>query len=520
MNRRTRLLTFVLTCWLAHSAASMTLLGGEHSPPSGSESYSRNGWSVQLQPNGKQLSVRELQISPCREPRRPRTYRLLPDRWEQEDGNAAVYYLKAMGFFELVQAQRKLREIEDRAMRRSRNGTQPQRKYPPFSWEEQRPSELPVDEVREFLTLTDFQRQWMAKAWRQQRCDFEHDIRRSDDPYFYPLADMQMSRDLGRYQLLRCKLAIAEGRLDDAIKEIGYQLALAKHMGTDPIVVVGLIAQRHELTACQAALDLIEHPEAPNLYWAFASLPDPLISLVDALEFDRRAIYRYVPLLQEVDQTPRSPEYWRQFLIRSTPGFQRIARAMVGRSDVIDDPEESRLAFVTAVMAEFPAARKYLVEELRIPPEKVAEYSAIQTVLLAWLDKAAVLGDSMELAGSVPYWRLGGRVAEVSRSVEFTERDWGALLLGILAPGFHIVQTTASTRQVVAMIETVEAIRDQASRNGGTLPKTLEELTLKPPFDPATGKPFQYEVDGNRATLNGTRIGGQQRRIILHLRKK
>ncbi len=50
-------------------------------------------------------------------------------------------------------------------------------------------------------------------------------------------------------------------------------------------------------------------------------------------------------------------------------------------------------------------------------------------------------------------------------------------------------------------IQSIEAVRLYAAVHG-KLPSRLEEITEAPvPLDSATGKPFEYRVNGNRATI-------------------
>ena len=52
------------------------------------------------------------------------------------------------------------------------------------------------------------------------------------------------------------------------------------------------------------------------------------------------------------------------------------------------------------------------------------------------------------------------------------------------------------------VVQYIEAIRLYAANHNGTLPPSLEAITEAPvPIDPATGKFFDYKVDGSTATL-------------------
>ena len=52
------------------------------------------------------------------------------------------------------------------------------------------------------------------------------------------------------------------------------------------------------------------------------------------------------------------------------------------------------------------------------------------------------------------------------------------------------------------MVQYIEAIRIYAANHNGMLPPSLDAITETPvPIDPATGKSFEYKLDGSTATL-------------------
>jgi hypothetical protein len=64
----------------------------------------------------------------------------------------------------------------------------------------------------------------------------------------------------------------------------------------------------------------------------------------------------------------------------------------------------------------------------------------------------------------------------------------------------------ARTDRQTAALAAVEAIRSYAAANGGALPKSLDDVKETPvPENPATGKPFEYRVENDVATLSDTK---------------
>ena len=60
----------------------------------------------------------------------------------------------------------------------------------------------------------------------------------------------------------------------------------------------------------------------------------------------------------------------------------------------------------------------------------------------------------------------------------------------------------ARSDQYLALLRTIEALRDYAAAHEGHPPQNLDQITLPLPVDPLTGKPFAYRVDGQSATID------------------
>jgi hypothetical protein len=62
----------------------------------------------------------------------------------------------------------------------------------------------------------------------------------------------------------------------------------------------------------------------------------------------------------------------------------------------------------------------------------------------------------------------------------------------------------------LAALRAIEALRMHAAVHGGQLPNKLHEVTIVPvPNDPGTGQPFEYQREGQSATLI-SRIPGEK----------
>ena len=77
--------------------------------------------------------------------------------------------------------------------------------------------------------------------------------------------------------------------------------------------------------------------------------------------------------------------------------------------------------------------------------------------------------------------------------------------------------TQARTDRQIAALRCIEAIRLHVAAHDGRLPRQLSEITEVPvPRDPVTGEPFEYRIDGDRATLIARPPAGDSQPPPLH----
>jgi hypothetical protein len=338
-----------LTCCFrrAQVAAQLSSLAApdESSPRSPKK---EDGWLVERdEQTGGSIRTPELMLHPKAEPRPALQYRLIPDDFDMLDANAAVYYLKAAGFFEQNSARQKVNQFQREALDRAQREGKRSSEVPPWLWQYLPPDELPVDEVKEYLRLMEFQTPSLREARRRDRFDMDRKVREADDFLAYLLPELQSMRELARTQSVWCRLAIAEGRIDDAIEITGQQFALGRHLGQDEFLVSNLVGMAIASFAWNDALQLLQHPDTPNLYWAFAAMPTPLVDLRHSLAIERQLLYqqltRALPTTQDArfrDQpkrhvpTKRSEDRSQRTEVRGQGLPGRLVRSFHGVPDV------------------------------------------------------------------------------------------------------------------------------------------------------------------------------------------
>jgi hypothetical protein len=90
-----------------------------------------------------------------------------------------------------------------------------------------------------------------------------------------------------------------------------------------------------------------------------------------------------------------------------------------------------------------------------------------------------------------------------THGISAVTRGYGYLLASLLLPAVEAARTAEVRLQwQTGALQTVEALRMHAAQSG-TLPPSLDAIKVVPvPLNPATGKPYEYRLDGATAVLD------------------
>ena len=473
--------------------------------------------------SGQMTFTADLKVHAATEVKPALKLRLTPDAFDQVEGNSAIYYLKAMGFLEQASAAERIREFREKNRKLAQYQGLPDDQFPPDVWLDMEPSKLPLANVKEYLSYSAFQPPLLAEATRRKSFSLDRNIREVESPVAYLLPELQSMREVARVQSLRCRVAIAEHRSADAIEILNQQFTMARHLGTDEFVVSNLVGAAVLGIALQDMVYLLQEKDAPNLYWALASLPVPLIDMREALSIERQMWSLQLKALQEVDEATKPAGYWQDFIDRFLPQVRDL--------DTFDlrqlgsDPQAERTALVTAIAAAYPGAKRYLLDECQMNRAQVDAYSTAHVVFLAMKRFNERFGDDLFKWLHLPYDQMVQH-PEFKRLNEVRARQC-AHVGWISAPGDQLLSVLqqirgaqARVQQELGMFQTIEAIRMYGAAHAGQLPASLGDLPYPAPNDPQTGKPFQYVVTSGQAVLSGEPLPHIQFRIKLRMAAK
>ena len=152
--------------------------------------------------------------------------------------------------------------------------------------------------------------------------------------------DAQPLREVMSWLRYRVKVELAEGRTDDAVRTLQTMFQMAKHVGEGPTMLQMLIGEAFAAIAADVVADWATHPGTPNLYWALATLPDPLIDPRAMLTGETELMANTFPAFAEFEKGPVSEAKARE--------LDRQAAGDADRHDRVDGDVRSYGGFGAA----------------------------------------------------------------------------------------------------------------------------------------------------------------------------
>jgi hypothetical protein len=130
------------------------------------------------------------------------------------------------------------------------------------------------------------------------------------------LPELQQMRELARLLQIDIRLALAEERHDDALRGIQAGIRLGEVAGSATPVIIGrLVGIAIHGVMLEQVRTAIATPNAPNYYWALATLPESLWDMRGAIEFELNAMPRLLTSVRTLPDEALEPSAWRERLL-------------------------------------------------------------------------------------------------------------------------------------------------------------------------------------------------------------
>jgi hypothetical protein len=435
---------------------------------------------------------RSLVLTPHPEPLPALKYRLYPLASELKEGNSVPIYLRLV------------HEQNDEARRAWREK--------PAEWNKLPLDKLPVAEIRSFLEKHAYMMNQLDLGARRTTAEWNYTLD-AGDPVGILLPDLQMMRVYAPLLILKARAEMAEKDYAAAAHTLETGFAIARQVSKSPFLIGGLVSIAIAAQVTEALADWVGQSDAPNLYWAIASLPRPLVDLRHQFDFEYRMIELQMPDLADLKRE-RTPGEWDAALVRVRTEMDRIAAitAEAGAAKPTPPPG-ARPTDPADRSPELPAARKYLTERLHVPANRVSTMPAAQILLLYIAAVTDEYRDDMYKGVNLP----DDQALPVTMAADARFRQMKAASPNSEAtriPSFFmaalpkVVAAHARLERRVEMLRVLEALRLYAAAHDGQLPEKLSDITETPlSNDAGTGKPFEYHREGNTATLVAPTLG-------------
>lgn len=377
-------------------------------------------------------------------------------------------------------------------------------------------SEVPIDKLREAAGRFDSLVRFIDPGSRCRDTDWgvSFEDLKGPDVIMFLLPEIQAMRSVSRALALRTRLAIAEGRYDDAIDLMRMSYRLGRDVGEQPILVSGLVGMAICGITNENMLDLIAAPDSPNMYWALSELPRSQVSLRDAMRLELAIGPRMFELLDDPEHKDRSYDAWNDLWRRETTWLMTKGMHMLssgfGWEELMrqEASEAQSLVAVGLGLASYSHAKERLVA-WGFDPERVEQMPVGQVLAIYHARVYQVQADEFEKATYVDF-QTGRKIARQADAKLDDSGPMGASLdreilpiASLLLPAIQAAQAAeVRTERNLDALRVIEALRMHAAQNERKWPKSLDDITCVPvPKNIATGKPFEYHLEGDTAVL-------------------
>lgn len=417
-----------------------------------------------------------LKVQPAGEPSPALNYRLYPARWELKPGSALLHFSRAQIMF--LQFPKKT-----------------QTEWQLWFGDDKTPTD------QELATAVDSLQQVFNELHdlaQSEDLTWDHRIRdlRGPGVYSYLLPDVQESRAMARMLRLKIKHQLKQRDFDGAISSISDGMRLAEFVGQGETLIQKLVGISIANIMRDCIQEAISTPGCPNLYWALACIPQPLMNVSESILWELSNIRRVLPVLAEAET-----QNWTE--VEATKKWASLVADLgaFGSDGLGGGDTSATVVLAIASVTSVETARERLLAD-GIPEERLASMPTMQIILLDASRELRRIGDNLGKANLLPV-AIAKPLLERENTLfqewvaKYRTSTVGAVIGGLLFPGVQQARE-AETRMLMNhnRLMTLEALRMHAAEHDGELPMSLEELSPVPAMsDPYTGREFEYTIE-------------------------
>jgi hypothetical protein len=340
-------------------------------------------------------------------------------------------------------------------------------------------------------------------AGRRERCDWQPPIREKGVmtllPHLSPLA-----HGVTRSIKVRALRQIQRGELPDALATLRLGYEMADRVGQEPVLVSALVSLRISSWMHDTLAQLMNHRESPNLYWALSEIPSRQLILRRAWDAEHRWLLYSSPDLATVHAGGKlTAEQWRKVLIDDMAPVYQIYEDYK-HAGQRPHPHPIRDASPQVLRQ----AKDHYAKAHDVPVEQAEAVDPAVALGSFYFRHWQVVTDEIGKLRGLPYPLLLSRTANLRAPLERLRVEQPANpFMELVADLQKAVASFAAADRQLAALRAVEAVRSYAAAHDGQLPQRLEDVSDTPvPDNPATGKPFDYRLENEVATLSDSTL--------------
>lgn len=362
--------------------------------------------------------IKTLAITPARQTTPALKYSLMPDLAERINGNAATLYVTFTD-------EKPENPLKDESL-----------KNQIADWRDMDDAKLPRDQVKQFIA-EHFQSQLdlLDKAARHTTCDWQYPL---EQGLSMKLPAFGQYRGLANILSLRIRIAGLEGRYNDAIHDLQTGFALAQHIAVGQTLINGLVAIAIESIMLNEIERLVQCPDTPNLYWVLAALPQPLVDLKIAENWERRSIVFSSPYLRRLQEETFDPNEDAKISEQKlTAILYDFSQGISPGTSASKQPTD---VFIQNMHTRIETARSQAISALLatgLPRSKVDAIPVAQVVAWHWLQQYRRLSDDRAKWASLPYWQAHEGLRSWERDFQSQRANSASFLILMIIPSTH-----------------------------------------------------------------------------------
>jgi hypothetical protein len=315
---------------------------------------------------------------------------------------------------------------------------------------------------------------------------------------------------MARMLMLRTRLAIAEKRYDDAITSMQRQYRIGSDVAKMPFLVCGLVGLSIDGMNTSTLIELIASQDSPNMYWALSALPQPVIDLRSTMQFELENCPRIFPFIDRAETAQHAPQEWNRLYTQTIREYSKAAGILsVGGTGKELDGAEAGVAATGLALAGYSHAKARLIAQ-GMDRDRVEKMAVGQVIAIYTERVSRKYADEYEKLWYMPPTDMHRMWDSVEKRMYDAKPFGPSEDREVFPTASVLIQPIPAARapqirveRELAALRVIEALRMYAADHDGKLPKSLNEITAVPvPNNPATGKAFQYRLDGAIAVLD------------------